>query len=126
MAPDDLSRHLWEGAVRDVATAAAGENKKVRENRVRRIAERRGYLIEKSRRRDPAAVEYDRWTLQTRTPGDTFTARDLDVRSKILDVCRDKCLDGRRWLTLDEAEAFLALLRDQEEVAAVRAERNER
>lgn len=31
---------------------------KVRENRIRRIAERRGYLIQKSRRRDPYAHDF--------------------------------------------------------------------
>ncbi len=31
---------------------------KVRENRVRRIAKRRGYVVQKSRRRDPYAHDY--------------------------------------------------------------------
>jgi hypothetical protein len=31
---------------------------KVRENRLRRVAERRGYRLTKSRRRDPEALDY--------------------------------------------------------------------
>jgi hypothetical protein len=34
---------------------------KVRENRLRRIAERRGYSLEKSRRRDPKAPDFARF-----------------------------------------------------------------
>jgi hypothetical protein len=36
---------------------------KVRENRVRRMAERRGLHLEKSRRRDPQAVDYGTYQL---------------------------------------------------------------
>jgi hypothetical protein len=36
---------------------------KVRENRLRRIAERAGLRLEKSRRRDPRAIDYDCWLL---------------------------------------------------------------
>ncbi|WP_409485137.1 hypothetical protein [Arsenicicoccus dermatophilus] len=36
---------------------------KVRENRVRRIAARRGYVLSKSRRRDPEATDYSLWTV---------------------------------------------------------------
>ena len=36
---------------------------KGRENRARRIAERRGYRLEKSRRRDPRATDYGRYQL---------------------------------------------------------------
>jgi hypothetical protein len=39
-----------------------GEDK-VRENRVRRLAERQGYLLEKSRSRDPRAPDYGRYAL---------------------------------------------------------------
>jgi hypothetical protein len=38
---------------------------KVRENRLRRVAERQGFLIRKSRRRDPRALDYgERWLLR--------------------------------------------------------------
>ena len=36
---------------------------KVRENRLRRMADRRGYALEKSRRRDPDAVTYGTYQL---------------------------------------------------------------
>jgi hypothetical protein len=34
---------------------------KIRENRMRRMAERQGLRLSKSRRRDPRAIDYDRW-----------------------------------------------------------------
>jgi hypothetical protein len=36
---------------------------KARENRIRRTAERRGYRLEKSRRRDPLAVDFGGYML---------------------------------------------------------------
>ena len=36
---------------------------KVRENRLRRMADRQGLEIHKSRRRDPRAIDYDRWLI---------------------------------------------------------------
>lgn len=39
------------------------ENDKVKENRLRRIAERRGMKIEKSRRRDPKAIDFGGYML---------------------------------------------------------------
>lgn len=36
---------------------------KVRENRVRRLADRRGFELRKSRRKDPGAVDYGLYTL---------------------------------------------------------------
>ena len=38
-------------------------DEKVRENKVRRVAERRGFTVVKSRRRDPMAVDYGRFQL---------------------------------------------------------------
>lgn len=38
--------------------AYVGDADKIRENRVRRIAARRGYRLVKSRRRDPQAIDY--------------------------------------------------------------------
>jgi hypothetical protein len=35
----------------------------VRENRLRRMAQRQGYVLRKSRRRDPRALEYDGYML---------------------------------------------------------------
>ena len=36
---------------------------KVRENRLRRMADRQGLVLVKSRRRDPRAFDYGRWML---------------------------------------------------------------
>ncbi len=36
---------------------------KVRENRIRRIAERRGFTVNKSRRRDPGAIDFGGYML---------------------------------------------------------------
>ena len=38
-----------------------GDAEKVRENRLRRMAARRGFRLEKSRRRDSYALDYGRW-----------------------------------------------------------------
>ena len=40
------------------------KDEKVRENRARRAAERQGFRLIKSRRRDPRAVGYGLWWLQ--------------------------------------------------------------
>ena len=37
--------------------------RKVRENGLRRMAQRQGYRLVKSRRRDPLAWDYDRWMI---------------------------------------------------------------
>jgi hypothetical protein len=42
---------------------ADDQAEKVRENRLRRMAERQGYRLVKSRRRDPRAWDYDRWMI---------------------------------------------------------------
>jgi hypothetical protein len=48
---------------------AMANNEKVRENRLRRMAERRGLTVHKSRRRDRGALDYgqmwlERWAVQ--------------------------------------------------------------
>lgn len=57
---------------------------KVRENRLRRMAERQGLTFTRSRRRDPRAVDYGRITL---TSGDTvlIETADLDELERWLD-----------------------------------------
>ena len=65
---------------------------KVRENRLRRMAERQGLEIQKSRRRDPRAVDYDRWLI-------------LDARANAVVAG----IEGtpRHGMTLDAVEAYL-------------------
>ena len=54
---------------------------KVRENRLRRIASRQGLRLEKSRQRDPMALNYGKYSLVHGRPGhiDVFIGQtDLD------------------------------------------------
>jgi hypothetical protein len=70
------------GAAMQMAT---DQDEKVRENRLRRIAERAGLRLEKSRRRDPRAIDYDCWQL----------------------VGSDSRVTERPMMSLDAVEAFL-------------------
>jgi hypothetical protein len=45
------------------------QSKKVRENRLRRAAERQGLMLIKSRRRDPRAIDYGLYVLVSDTKG---------------------------------------------------------
>jgi hypothetical protein len=47
-------------------------SEKVRENRVRRMAKRHGYRLEKSRRRDPLALDFGQYRLTGRGRPRTF------------------------------------------------------
>lgn len=40
-----------------------GQGVKVRENLLRRMAQRQGLALHKSRRRDPLALDFGRWTI---------------------------------------------------------------
>jgi len=61
---------------------------KVRENRLRQVAQRRGYTLSKSRRRDPLAVDYGKWRLSTASIDGLLTG-------------------GTELDSLDDVEAFL-------------------
>jgi hypothetical protein len=67
---------------------------KVRENRLRRMAERQGLILQRSRRRDPRATEYGMYRLldaETGAPasvGDTFRL-SLDEIEETLTTDRD-------------------------------------
>ena len=59
----------------------------VQENRVRRIAKRRGFILRRSRRRDPQALDYGKYWL---------------------DDASDSCVLGGDWgVELDDVEAWL-------------------
>ena len=69
----------------------ADQDEKVRENRVRRVAARRGYELRKSRRRDPLAVDYGHWYLTRGSINGMATGRvtgfdDLDAVEAFLDA----------------------------------------
>lgn len=68
---------------------------KVRENRLRRMAERRGFILEKSRRRDKRAVDYGRYRL-------LVNHRDLDEHAQTTPFAQ----------TLDEIETYLESMED--------------
>ena len=71
--------------------AAMVTAEKVRENRLRRVAERQGLRLEKSRRRDPRAVDFG-------------TFRLVDIASNTLEAYGSSSGYG---LTLDEIEEAL-------------------
>ena len=70
------------------------QDEKVRENRLRQVAKRRGYELSKSRRRDPLAVDFGVWRLWRASiggpGGDVLTGGiELDSLDKV-----EKFLDG--------------------------------
>ena len=67
------------------------ERQKVRENRLRRMAERQGLALEKSRRRDPYALDYG-----------TYQIVDPDTSGLVASG-----LDSGFGMTLDEVEKWL-------------------
>lgn len=74
------------------ATAAAERAEKVRENRLRRVADRMGYRLIKTRRRDPNAIDYGAYLLADHeTGGAAFGMGAI----------------GRPTATLDDVEAWL-------------------
>jgi hypothetical protein len=62
---------------------------KVFENRLRRMAERQGFALRKSRRRDPLAIGFGRWWVVAPALGDQIVA------------------GGETGFSLDDAEAWL-------------------
>lgn len=65
------------------------QGEKVRENRLREVARRRGYELRKSRRRDPLALDYGEWYLTRGSiegmPMQTVTLSSLDSVESFLD-----------------------------------------
>jgi hypothetical protein len=53
---------MVSSTVSEMMGASMDQDQKVRENRLRETAKRRGYTLSKSRRRDPLAIDYG-WTL---------------------------------------------------------------
>jgi hypothetical protein len=67
-------------------------DEKVRENRLRRMAQRQGFALVKSRRRDPRAIDYGAYML---------------VDPEINGVVAGTAGTGRPNFSLDDVEAFL-------------------
>lgn len=52
---------------------------RVRENRIRRIAERRGFIVQRSRRRDPQALDYGKyWLIEAEGMREVLSRVELD------------------------------------------------
>lgn len=77
-----------KGAAMQMAT---DQSEKVRENRLRAMAERQGLKLSKSRRRDPRAMDFGGWMIV-----DSFTNSIVAGE-----------LNSPRALSLDEVEAYL-------------------
>jgi len=71
---------------------AVNTGEKVRENLLRRVADRQGLALRKSRTRDPRAIDYDRWMIVSLVPG----RPDVGAGPT-----------GKPTMTLDEVEANL-------------------
>ena len=69
-----------------------GPDEKVRENRLRRMAERQGLRLVKSRRRDPRAIDYGTYML---------------VNAEINGVVAGTAGTGRPNFTLDDVENYI-------------------
>jgi hypothetical protein len=54
-------------------------SEKVRENKARRAVERQGYRLSRSRRRDPRAVDYGRYTITNGTATPVAELPNLDA-----------------------------------------------
>ncbi|MGH3289058.1 MAG: hypothetical protein ACRDPD_31020 [Streptosporangiaceae bacterium] len=83
-------------------TADDAVSAKVRENALRRLAERRGYQLAKSRSRDPRAIDYGRYKI-------------IDTATKA--VATDREGAAGYTLTFADAEAFLSAARPAPAVA---------
>ena len=76
-----------------VTGMALSTPEKVRENRLRRMAERQGLRLVKSRRRDPRAIDYGLYTL-------------ISDRTNTV-IAGTERTTGRPEFTLDDVEAWL-------------------
>ena len=84
------------------------QREKVREVRLRRTAERQGYKLMKSPRRDPRALDYDKWQISVPTPRGN-PARIKEMRKHLvtrLEAAFGPAGEGYE-RTIDEVEAFL-------------------
>jgi hypothetical protein len=96
-------RGMWSPA--EDVTEDDSAASKVRENALRRLAERRGFQLVKSRSRDPRAVDYGRFKIVETATGVTVAGDDG----------RGGCA-----YTFDEAEGYLAASRPPAVAFAVR------
>jgi hypothetical protein len=83
---------------------------KVRENRLRRMAERQGLELRKSRRRDPRAKDYGRWYIvdvdREIEAADDVATESFTARRRALEIARAEFV-VKECDDLDVVEAFL-------------------
>ena len=61
---------------------------RVQEQRVRRVAARRGFSVHKSRRRDPLALDFGSWQLTWSATGEVVASGSLDEVEEALSTYR--------------------------------------
>lgn len=61
---------------------------KIHENRLRRAAKRQGLRLEKIRRRDPRAIDYNRWRLLRPSGARVFGGRNGATLEEVEEVLR--------------------------------------
>lgn len=71
-----LSSSITTGMLSGMAEST-DQSDKVRENRLRRMAERQGLRLEKSRRRDPRALDYGTYALVQGSRDGNWRSREL-------------------------------------------------
>lgn len=74
---------------------AAREADKVRENRLRRMAERQGYMLQKSRRRDPRAIDYGGYMIVDPNANAIVAGGEMNGYSMSLDEVQTWLESGR-------------------------------
>jgi hypothetical protein len=83
---------------------------KVRENRLRRMAERQGLELRKSRRRDPRAKDYGRWYIvdvdREIEAADDVATESFTAHRRALEIARAEFV-VKECDDLDAVEAFL-------------------
>ncbi len=85
---------------------------KVRENRVRRAAERQGIVIHKSARRDPYATDYNKYAMTSSVTGQTIGQATISLPSATV---------VSNTLTIDQVEHYLTEGRDIWQIAEAQA-----
>jgi len=79
---------------------------KIRENRMRRMAERQGFTLQKSRRRDPRALDYGTYQIIEPRRNVVATFLEGDEFGLTLD-------DVEEWLTTDKDKRATSPLVDE-------------
>lgn len=85
---------ITSGMLSSMTHSITDQSEKVRENRLRRAAQRQGLILIKSRRRDPRALDYGKYNLIADTAGNR--APDAQARREPCELSLD---DVERQLT---------------------------